>query len=87
MTQINIRVDEEIKRNAELVCEDIGMSLSTAINIYLKKLVKERRIPFEVSADPFYSVENLKRLEKSIKQLEKTGGTIHAVDLDEHNLE
>lgn len=83
MTQINIRVDEEIKRNAELVCEDIGMSLSTAINIYLKKLVKERRIPFEVSADPFYSVENLKRLEKSIKQLENSGGKVHSIDIDD----
>lgn len=72
MTQVNIRVDEDIKRNTELVCEDIGVSLSTAINIYLKKLVKERRLPFEVSANPFYSVENLKHLEKSIKQLEIT---------------
>ena len=84
MTQISIRVDEEIKRNAELVCKDIGMSLSIEINIYLKKLVKERRIPFEVSADPFYSVENLKRLEKSIKQLENNGGKLHSIDIDKH---
>ena len=84
MTQISIRVDEEIKRNAELVCKDIGMSLSIEINIYLKKLVKERRISFEVSADPFYSVENLKRLEKSIKQLENNGGKLHSIDIDKH---
>ena len=43
----------------------------------------ERRIPFEVSADPFYSDENMKRLKKSIAQMESTGGTIHEVNLDD----
>ena len=47
---------------AERACADIGMSLSTAINIYLKKLGRERRIPFEVAVEPFYSKENMTRL-------------------------
>ena len=34
---------------------DIGMSLSAAINIYLKKLGREKRIPFEVAVDPFFA--------------------------------
>lgn len=59
------------------------MSLSTAINIYLKKLGRERRIPFEVAADPFYSEENMSRLRKSVAQMEATGGTIHEIDLDD----
>ena len=51
MAQISIRVDDEVKQNAEQVCEEIGMSISTAINIYLKRLGREGRIPFEVKAD------------------------------------
>ena len=87
MTQISRRADDEVKRKAEEACEEMGLSLSAAINIYLKKLGRERRIPFEVSADPFYSEENLSRLKKSIAQMEKTGGTIHEVDLNDQSMD
>ena len=87
MTQISLRVDDEVKRKAEEACEEMGLSLSAAINIYLKKLGRERRISFEVSADPFYSEENLSRLKKSIAQMEKTGGTIHEVDLNDQSMD
>ena len=83
MAQISLRIDEDVKKNAEQVCDDIGISMSTAITIYLKKLGRERKIPFEVSADPFYSDENMKRLKKSVAQMESTGGTIHEVNLDD----
>lgn len=83
MAQISLRVDDDVKKNAEQACADIGISMSTAINIYLKKLGRERRIPFEVSADPFYSDENMARLRKSIEQMQTTGGTIHEVNLDD----
>ena len=83
MAQISLRIDEDVKRSAEQACDDIGISMSTAITIYLKKLGRERRIPFEVSADPFYSDENMKRLKKSVAQMESTGGTIHEVNLDD----
>lgn len=80
MVQISLRIDEDVKKKAEQACEDIGMSLSTAINIYLKKLGNEKRIPFEVAAsDPFYSDENMKRLRKNIAQMEDKGGTFHEV--------
>lgn len=82
MAQINLRVEDEVKRNAERVCDEIGISLSTAINIYLKKLGREKRIPFEVSADPFYSDENMARLRKSIADLNAGKGTIHEVDYE-----
>lgn len=83
MAQISLRIDDEIKKKAEQACEDMGMSMSTAITIYLKKLGRERRIPFEVSADPFYSDANMARLRKSVEQMEATGGTIHEVDMDD----
>lgn len=82
MAQISLRIDDDVKKSAEQACADIGMSMSTAINIYLKKLGRERRIPFEVSADPFYSDENMERLRKSIADLNAGKGTVHEVDYE-----
>ena len=45
MARISLKIDDDVKRSAKQVCAAIGMPLSTAINIYLKKLGKERRIP------------------------------------------
>lgn len=50
MAQINVKIDDEVKRRAELILDDIGLSMSAAINIYLKKIAREGRIPFELSA-------------------------------------
>lgn len=83
MAQISLRIDNDVKKSAEQACVDIGIFLSTAINIYLRKLGRERRISFEVSADPFYSDENMTRLRSSIAQMETSGGTIHEVALDD----
>ena len=69
MAQVSFRVDDEIKKKAERTFNDIGISMSTAINIYLKTVVRENRIPFELSADPFYSDENMSRLRESIRQV------------------
>jgi len=80
MAQISLRIDDDVKSQAEQVCADIGMSLSTAINIYLKKLGRERRIPFEVMADLFYSSENRAVLDKRIADI-RTGK-----NLSEHEL-
>ncbi len=83
VAQISLRIEDDVKKRAEEACADIGLSLSAAINIYLKKLGNEKRIPFEVSADPFYSQENMARLRKSVAQMESTGGTVHEVNLDD----
>ena len=68
-TNINIRMDEELKRNFEHVCDELGMNMSTAMTIFAKKMTRERRIPFEVSYGPFYSESNLKALRSSREQL------------------
>ena len=57
--------------------------MSAAFTIFAKKVGRECRIPFEVSADPFYSEENMLRLRKSIDQMETDGGQIHEVNLDD----
>ena len=82
---VNIRMDEDLKKQFDAFCSDIGMSMTTAFCVFAKTAVRERKIPFEISLenDPFYSPTNLARLKKSIAQMEATGGTIHEVDLDD----
>lgn len=63
MAQISLRVDDEVKRGAERTLNEIGLSMSTAINVFLRKVAREGRIPFELSVDPFYSESNIRHLE------------------------
>ncbi len=51
MTNVNIRMDSELKRQFSIFCEDMGMSMSAAFNIFAKKVVRDHRIPFEIGAD------------------------------------
>lgn len=74
-TTMTIRIDDGLKRDFDKVCDDLGMPMSTAINIFAKKVVREKRIPFEVSMDPFYSEANIKALKKSIEQI-RSGKTV-----------
>ena len=80
-TTVSVRMDNELKKEFDAVCNDLGLSMTTAITMLAKKMAREKRLPFEISIDPFYSDENIKRLKKSIAQMESTGGTIHEVDL------
>lgn len=80
MVQINVRVDEDVKRKAERVCQEIGISMSSAINVYLKKIARENKIPFELTADPFYSKENMDYLEK--KYSDYKNGKLKLIERD-----
>ncbi|EHO50249.1 addiction module antitoxin, RelB/DinJ family [Lachnospiraceae bacterium oral taxon 082 str. F0431] len=82
MAQVSFRIDDKIKRDAEQVCDDIGISMSAAITIYLKRLGKERRIPFDLVADPFYSSKNIEVLDKRIADI-KAGKNISEHELIE----
>lgn len=79
-----MRIDDGVKKRAEMACDALGLNMTTAINLYLVKLGNEMRIPFEVSVDPFYSPENQKVLNKSIRQLNEGHGKEHElVEVDE----
>lgn len=80
-TLVNIRMDEEIKKEMEKTCKELGITMSTAFNIFARKMSREKRIPFEVSIDPFYSEANIKAIKESIKQLEN--GKVVKKTLDE----
>lgn len=74
-TTVTIRTDSALKKDFENFCKSVGMNTSSAITIFMTKVVNEKRIPFEISADPFYSSENLNVLKDSIQQLEAGKGS------------
>ena len=67
---INFRMDEELKKSMEETCKDLGLSMTTAFTIFAKKMTREKRIPFEVSVDPFYSESNMTYLKKVVEDIE-----------------
>lgn len=70
-TTVNVRMDADLKREFDKVCNDLGLTMTTAVTILAKKMTREKRIPFEVSMDPFYSESNLAALDHSIQQLKE----------------
>ena len=79
-TTVSVRMDDDLKKDFDKICNELGISMTTAIIMLAKKMTRENRLPFEVSIDPFYSDENMTRLRKSIAQMEATGGTVHEVN-------
>ncbi|MBQ7516646.1 MAG: type II toxin-antitoxin system RelB/DinJ family antitoxin [Schwartzia sp.] len=70
---INVRVEPEAKMQFEDFCNQIGMSMSTAINVFIKATLRAKKIPFELVAepDPFYSEENMEWLKQSAREIEE----------------
>lgn len=83
MAQVSFRVDDMIKSKAESACTAMGLTMSSAINIFLTKVANERRIPFEISADPFYSEENIAEVERRIANVRSGKSTLKEHDLIE----
>ena len=81
MTQVNFRIDDEVKEKAERALKEMGLTMSAAITMFLTKVGREQRIPFEITADPFYSESNMRYLEKIIDDIES--GRAH---FEEHEL-
>jgi len=78
-TNVNIRMDEQLKKQFEAFCANVGLNMSTAFNIFAKTSVRLQKIPFEITAvtEPFYSESNMKVLMESIKQLDEGKGVEH----------
>lgn len=68
MAQVNIRIDDKLKEEAESLFNALGMNMTSAVNIFISQAVRQGGIPFEITTriDPFYSEENMKILRKSI---------------------
>ena len=77
MTTVSLRFDDAMKKELDAMCEEMGMNLTTFFMIYAKKALRDRKIPFEITApvDPFLSETNQKQLRKADQQI-KNGNTI-----------
>ena len=83
-TTINVRIDEDLKKQFESFCNETGLNISTAINIFVKTVVRENQIPFKITPDHFYSAENMVHLKKSIENLNNGKGIEHElIEVDE----
>ena len=68
VVNVNFKLDADIKKSMEEACSEMGVSMSAAFKIFAKKVGREKRIPFEVSADPFYSESNIRYLEEKMEE-------------------
>lgn len=75
---INFRMDEELKKKMEQTCKEMGLSMTAAFTMFATKVSREKRIPFEITADPFYNEKNLAYLEQVISNIEN--GKAHLVE-------
>ncbi|MBP3888542.1 MAG: type II toxin-antitoxin system RelB/DinJ family antitoxin [Cellulosilyticum sp.] len=78
-TTLSVRIDENVKKQFDAFCNAVGMNTSVAINLFVKTVIRENKIPFEIGLgnDPFYSEENQMRLINSINRLESGLGSVH----------
>ena len=81
MAQVNIRIDDGLKEKADFLFDELGLNMTTAINMFVKQAVRQGRIPFDITThtDPFYSDSNMRVLRQSISDAD-------AGKLTEHDL-
>ena len=79
LTTLTARVDPKDKADFDAFCSNVGLNPSTAINLFVKAVLRERRIPFEIqqSPDPFFPERNLAYVQKSVQELHDGKGTAH----------
>ena len=80
---LSIRVDSDDKKKFETFCNETGMNVSVAVNMFMKKVIREQKIPFEVSIDPFYSQENLAEIQRRIDEVKSGKSTLKEHELIE----
>lgn len=82
-TMVNFRMDEDLKKSMEETCKEMGLSMTAAFTMFATKVSREKRIPFEISADPFYSEGNMNYLRSVISDIESGKAKLVEHDLIE----
>ena len=70
MANVSFRMDDTLKRQTEAILEHLGLNMTTAITMFAKTIVREQRLPLDLSIDPFYSAANQSRLKRTIENYE-----------------
>ena len=81
MAQVNIRIEDSLKEKADYLFDELGLNMTTAVNIFVRQAVRQGCIPFDITinTDPFYSANNMNVLKQSIADAD-------AGKLTEHDL-
>lgn len=76
---ITARVDAQDKEAFDAFCSSVGINTSTAVNMFVKAVLRENRIPFELKSapDPFFSAANMAYVRKSVQELRDGKGSSH----------
>ena len=77
LATISARIDAEDKKIFDSFCDSVGLTSSAALNLFVKKVILERRIPFEISSEAFYSEANMRFLREGMTQLNAGKGVEH----------
>ena len=80
VVNINFKMDLDVKKSMEQVCAELGLSMSAAFNVFARKVSRGKRIPFEVSEEPFYSESNIRYLENMVNDIKS--GKAHFAEHD-----
>lgn len=80
---VNFRMDSDLKKSMEAVCKEMGLTMTTAFTMFATKVSRERRIPFEINADPFYSAANMAHLAKVVAEIDSGEAPLAEHDLIE----
>lgn len=70
MENVSFRMDDTLKRQTEAILEQLGLNMTTAMTMFAKTIVREQRLPLDLSIDPFYSAANQSRLKRTIENYE-----------------
>jgi DNA-damage-inducible protein J len=73
MAQLNIRLEDPVKEQAEFLFNQMGLTMSAAVTLFLRQVILRGAIPFKITAcgDPLYNPANTARIKNSIKQFEQ----------------
>ena len=84
MSQIAVRVDDQLKKEATALFNELGLDMSTAVKLFLKQSVLTKSIPFKISLDE-YSKEEVEQAKKDIQKLVKEKSEVVKLDFDEQD--
>ena len=79
LATVSARIDADDKRIFDSFCSSVGLTSSAALNIFVKKVIREHRIPFEIECDPFYSESNMRFLRDGVEALNSGKGVEHEI--------
>lgn len=81
MATISARIDKDDKIRFDEFCNTVGLNASSAINMFVKTVLRRHEIPFTIESaeDPFYSEANMRHLRQAVKELNEGKGVEHEI--------